>query len=234
MSLSFFGIIAHAQILIKATDKSVRYDLIRSSQHFEKVTIYDSGRAVTEEWINENLTKVDSSNGQIIFARSKQIPFGQQISDSTTISTSGTPVSYQLSTNPFKKTINITFNPDSATAKINSNGTVSTAVKAMPKGYFDENVVEELLGYISFEKGKTYHLNAFSTDVKSTNLSAYDIEYVFDDVYQILNGNLIKCSVLHYTDDSASVYVWVDRASHANLKEVFQNKTGGMTLVQRI
>lgn len=231
--VSFFSVTASAQILIKADDKSIRYDLIKPAHYFQKVTGYDSAGAIIYEFVNENTIKVDAGNQQIIFSRSRQIPFGQNYLDTSTLNISGTPVSYQMLTNPLKKNVDATFSQESETLKINGKGTESAETKALPAGYFDDNIIEDLLGYIPFKKGEKYHLSAFTTDVKS-RVNPFELEYVFDDFYQAPSGNLVKCSVLHYTNARSNAYVWIDQISHANLKEVLQYPDGKISVLLKI
>jgi hypothetical protein len=219
----FSTLLLNAQVVIKANDKSIRYDLIKSSHYFQKVTSYDSLGDIKYEFMNESIIKADSANGKIIFSRTRQIPYGRLFSDSSIISYSG-PVSYMMSSNPMIKRLDVKFNVKSVETNATIKGIKSNLTTKMNEGYFDDNIVEDILGFISFEKGIKYHLDSYRYESKDGQ-NPYDIEYVLDDILQYPYGNAINCSVLHVVNGYSNAYVWIDKATHTNIKEVIQSKT---------
>jgi len=84
---------------IKSYDPLIRYNLLRPVHTFQKVTAYDSTGAITTVIINESLVKIDSSNHQIIFIRTRQFPPSRLLIDTSIISLNG-PIRYHMSSLP--------------------------------------------------------------------------------------------------------------------------------------
>ena len=212
----------NAQVTIKANDKLIRYDLIKSSHYFQKVSTYDSLGKIKYEFVNENIIKVDSANGKIIFSRTRQVPYGRILIDSSVTSHLG-PESYMMTSSPMSKRLEVKFSKETVTIYALINGIISNLKTKMVDGYFDDNIVEDIIGFIPFKKGIKYHLDSYRYESKD-GINPYDIEYVFDDIIQYPEGNTINCSVLHFVNGYSDAYVWIDKATHTNIKEVIHSK----------
>src|ERR1700744_4940459 len=85
----FCGCVANAQVILKSNDKAICYDLIKSGHQFVKVTGYDSLGKEQFQFVNYNIINVDSVNRQILFGRSRSVPFGHAYVDTSITSFSG-------------------------------------------------------------------------------------------------------------------------------------------------
>jgi len=80
----------------------------------------------------------------------------------------------------------------------------------MTMGYFDDNIVEELAGFLPIAPGKKYHLEAFRYESEN-GINPYDIEYVFDHVLKTTTESSVHCRVLHYVNGYTGGYIWIDK-----------------------
>ena len=219
----------NAQTLIKANDKSIRYDLIKSSHYFRKVTVFDTLQNINYELVNECIINNDSISKEITFKRFRQFPFGKQFYDSSVVSFSN-PVSYFMTSSPLTKKLNTRFNVKTVETDAYINGISSTVITPMNEGYFDDNIIETIIGFIPFKKGMKYHLETYRFESKEGK-NPYDIEYLFDEIIQYAYNKVMNCSVLRIVNGYSETFVWIDKATHINVKEVIQDKNS-IVLVQ--
>jgi hypothetical protein len=213
----------NAQILVKAQDQSIRYDLIESSHLFYKVTVYDSLGIIKGENYSESIVNADLKNKRIVFARSTQVPFGQHYLDSSIITKNGEPVSLHGSAYPIERELMIGFFRDKVNAHTVIKKVNAYKITSMSEGYFDDNIIENILGYIPFKKGERYHLNCYRYESKS-GINGYDIAYILDDCLTTSTGTIANCEVLQYTNGYSSGIYWIDKATHVIMKSIIQIK----------
>jgi hypothetical protein len=219
---SLFGALASdAQVLIRADDRSIRYDLIKPAHNFAKVIAYDSSGAITDQYMNEGYISVDSVHGQISFSRSREVPAGNFNFDTSVISTAG-PMSLHEIQHPAAHELSITFNKASVDAHANIKNVHSDKTTAIPEGYFDDNIFQDIIGYLPFKKGIKYHVNCYRYESKIDQNNSFDIEYVFDDFLPEGNGGMTECMVLSYTNGYSTGYCWINKKTHINVKEIIK------------
>jgi len=93
----------------------------------------------------------------------------------------------------------------------------------MPEGYFDDNSIWDILGYISFKKGIRYQLDCYGTDTHTQVSIPFEIEYIFDED-QEQSGSVISNMVLKVTNPGSTAYVWINKKTHLTTKAFGQGK----------
>lgn len=223
--------VSEAQVLIKANDPSIRYDLIRPAHNFLKLIAYDSSGAITEQVMNEGYITVDSLHGQISFSRFREVQAGLFDFDTSVISSSGLPVGMHERVYPKVHELTVTFNKASVDAHAFIKDVHSDKTTTIHEGYFDDNIFEDLIGYIPFKKGIKYHLDCYRYESKG-EINPFDIEYIFDDFLEQGNGNMSECAVLSYTNGYSTGYCWIDKKTHLNVKEIIQIRRNTYLIVR--
>ena len=212
-----------AQVLIKTGDERFHYDEIKPSHDFQRVTVFDSLGNTTLEFINESVIRIDSVNKLITFARFRQYPFGRHLTDTSVTTSLLVPVQMHEFDNPVKFDHSFKFDKLNVEGQIFKNESYFKQNYTMPEGYFDDNMIETVIGYFPFEKGIIYHLNCFR--LESNGLNDYTIEYKFDDTWNSANNNQLNCAVLYFTNQYSSGYIWIDKNSHKNVKQIGRIKS---------
>ncbi len=227
----FCGLAAHAQVTLKANNKGIRYDLIKSGHQFVKVTGYDSVGKEQFQFVNYNIIKADSVNKQLIFGRSRTIPFGHEMVDTSIINFAG-PIRYTMITNPNVKFLDVRYSPTVVQTHAVIKGVSSNITTPMAEGYFDDNIVEDLMGYLPIQKGVKYQLDAYRFESEN-KINHFDLEYAFDDILQDPKGGEAICSVIRFKNGYGNGYIWINNKTHENMKEVLYMK-GSIVLLQAI
>ena len=228
LAIAFCNYAASAQVTIKSNDKSIRYDLIKNAHVFVKVTSFDTLGNVQYQFVNDNIIKTDSVNRQILFGRSRSIPFGHQYIDTSVTAYTG-PLRYVMATNPMVKHLDVKFSPGQVQCSAIIKGVASNISTTMPDGYFDDNIVEDLMGYLPIKKGIKYQLDAYRFE-SDKQLNHFEIEYVFDDIIRGSDGRNTICSVLRFKNGYGNGYFWIDRSTRENIKEVIYIKSAVVLL----
>lgn len=78
-----FSHLPQAQILIKPGDPSIHYDWLIPSHDFYKVIVFDSTGRKTLEIMNEQIQAIDSMKHTILSTRTRQVPFGRWMIDTS-------------------------------------------------------------------------------------------------------------------------------------------------------
>lgn len=214
---------AHGQIHLSANDKSIRYDLIQPEHTIYKVTMFDTAGNITRELAIDHLTKIDSSRREIDFINSVQYAPGKLLIDSSIDNISGS-VRYILTTIPSAKNEFIRFLPDSVETLNTVKGVSTTRITPMGRGYFDDNSIWDILGYIPFQKGILYQLDCYGTDIHTQVSIPYTIEYVFDEYDRESTGNVVSSMVLKVSSAGSTDYIWINRKTHSMVKDVGEGK----------
>jgi len=210
--------ISTAQTLIKVNDQ-VKFNLkLRESHDFQKVSVFDNSGKTTLEFINESVIRIDSIKKQILFARFRQYPFGRFLTDTSVTDYSLKPLTLREKDGPGKLDHSFIFDINKVAAKVLKEGSYTTTTYSMPEGYFDDNMIETVIGYLPIIKGGKIQINCYR--LESNGLNTYEIEYLFDDLWGIPGNNKLNCAVLHFKNQYAEGYIWIDKASHRNVKQI--------------
>ncbi len=224
------GLTAGAQIHLSAKDKSIRYDLIKPEHSFRKVTSFDTAGNVTSEFVVDHVTKIDTARSEIDFINTVQFAPGRLLIDSSIDNYSGS-TRYILATIPSTKYEFIKYLPTSVEAHNIIKGVSSTKTTAMSEGYFDDNSIWDILGYIPFKKGIKCQLDCYGTDTHTQVSIPFEIEYLFDEDSREPSGTVVNSMVLKVSHPGSSSYVWINKKTHLSIKTLGQGKSYSYTEV---
>jgi hypothetical protein len=208
-----------AQQVIKPGDPILRSDLIRSSHNYYKAVSTDSLGILQYQWVNDQVITVDSAAGRIIFARARQVPVGSYSTDTSITDLSFKPISMHEVHYRQNVSFTMNFNPENATVHTDRRGVGSDRSYPMKNGYFEDNMIEYVYGYLDLEKGRTYVLDNFNKDTPSPS-DAVTVEYVFDDIWMLNTGVLLNCRVLHFIHGAVNGYIWIDKETRDMVREI--------------
>ena len=221
--------ICAAQTLIKVNAK-VKFNLkLKESHDFQKVSVFDTSGKTILEFINESVIRVDTIKKQIFFARFRQYPFGRYLTDTSVTDYSLKPLTLREKDRSGKLDHFITFDKTNATAKVLKDGSYTANTYSMPDGYFDDNMIETIVGYLPIMKGQKIQVNCFR--LESNGLNTYEIEYLFDDLWGVTANNKLNCAVLHFKNQYSDGYIWIDKASHKNVKQIAKMNNASYIIV---
>lgn len=229
--LAVFTLFGYAQTIIKPGDNTIRYDLIKPSHDFYKLVRSDTSGNITYEFMMEDVTTIDTVNKRIMFARSRQIPVGSFSTDTSITDFSFRPISmHELHVQRNVK-YDMTFDETQASVKTLRNGVTSVKDYPMKSGYFEDNMIGYIFGYFQLKKGVIYTLDNFNKDTPLPS-DPYTVEYAFDDVWDLAPGHKLNCTVIHFTHGGTSGYIWIDKDTHQDIKEVGSFKGGTFVLTK--
>ena len=229
LAIALKGLTACAQVHLNAHDKSIRYDLAKPEHSLRKVTWFDSAGNVTREMVLDHVTKIDSAHNEIDFINSG-LYAGKILIDSSIDNYSGS-ARYILATMPSTKYEFIKYLPTTVEAHNIVKGVSSNKTTAMPEGYFDDNSLWDILGYIPYKKGIKYQLDCYGTDTHTQVLIPFEIEYLFDENYREPSGTVVDAMVLKVSNPESSNYVWINKKTHVMIKDLGQGKGYSFTEV---
>lgn len=221
---------AGAQIHLNAHDKSIRYDLIKPEHSFRKVTSFDTAGNVTGESVVDHVTKIDTAHNEIDFINSFQYAPGKILIDSSIDNYAGS-ARYILATIPSTKYEFVEYHPNSVEAHNIIKGVSTTKTTAMSEGYFDDNSLFDIVGYIPFKKGIKYQLDCYGTDTHTQVSIPYEIEYLFDEDGRELGGAVINSMILKVSSPGSTYYVWINKKTHIQTKLLGQGKGFSFTKI---
>lgn len=230
--LLFLNLSAQAQVMLKSNDPAIRYDLIKPSHTFSKVTTFDSAGKKTIEFVNDKVTEVDPATHAITFYRFRQAPVGRFIKDVSVIGP--TPVSMQFFDITNKREQSINFRPSVVEVESTTNGVRSNKAYNIAEGYFDDNIILDIVGFFPLRKGVQVRLNTFNSSAPSKIDNMFDIEYVFDDRLAGDKDSAEECRVLHFINGEKAGYIWIDKVSNEVVKEVATSAGNTSLLLVRI
>jgi len=232
--LTFISLFGYTQTIIKPGDNIIRYDLIKPSHDFYKGVFIDSAGNIKQEFINEEMVAIDAANQHLIFTRSRQIPIGNFSTDSSTTDLSFRPIRLYEIYPQRNVSFDMSLGDTMVSIKTLRKGILSVRNYSMKRGYFDDNMMEDIFGYIDLKKGATYVLDNFKPDNTEMASHPYEIEYAFDDVSD-LAGHKLNCRVLHFVlQGVSSGYIWTDKDSRQLVKEVAVFKNGGTFVATKL
>jgi hypothetical protein len=229
-TITISGLTAGAQVHLNAYDKSIRYDLIKPEHSMRKVTWFDTAGNVTRELVVDHVTKIDTADNEIDFINSVQYAPGKLLIDSSIDNYSGS-ARYILATMPSTKYEFIKYLPASVEAHNIIKGVSSSKTTPMSEGYFDDNSIWDILGYIPFKKGIKYQLDCYGTDTHTQVSIPFEIEYLFDEDNHEPSGAVINSMVLRVSNPDSSHYIWINKKTHLLIKDLGRGKSSSFTTV---
>ena len=202
--------------------------MIKPEHSLYKVTFFDTAGNVTRELVVDHVTKIDTAHNEIDFINSFQYAPGKILIDSSIDNYAGS-ARYILATMPSVKYEFIRYLPETIEAHNIIKGVNSTKTTAMSKGYFDDNSIWDIMGYIPFKKGIKYQLDCYGTDTHTQVSIPYEIEYLFDEDDSEPNGNIVNAMVLKASYSGSADYIWVNKKTHLVIKLMGQRKDYSFT-----
>lgn len=215
--LLFCTKLGFSQILIKSTDKLIRYDLIKPKNYYCSTAIYDTAGKIVNRFISNYVIRIDSAKNELLFIRYTPWDIGKFSLDSSVYNNSG-PQRYSLTNLPRTKEETIKFNISSVHSHLYRKGTYADKVTQMPVGYFDDTSVWDLFGFMELTKGTKYYLNVYDSDKRGT--IKYLVEYIMDDMINGADGNETNCGVINIKYGNKDSYIWTDKETHLLKKEI--------------
>jgi hypothetical protein len=228
--LAFFvHLSGFAQSIVKPGDALIRYDLIHPSHAFYRVVTTDTTGQVQYDFVNEDYLLVDTPRQQLVFARYRQVPPGSFSTDTSFTDFNLRPIRMHEIHYQRDVSFDMSFEDTLAHVKTTRKGVTSDKAYPMHQGYFEDNMIEYVLGYLDLRKGITYTLDDFHKDTPAPS-DPYNITYVFDDVWKGPGDLALTCRVLHFKHGSAEGYVWIDGKTGQMLKEEAAYEGGGFVI----
>lgn len=218
---------SHAQQkqAIQPGDPLLRSDLIRSSHNYYKAVMTDSLGNIVYQWVNDQVITVDSATSRITFARARQVPVGSYSTDTSVTDLSFKPI--WMHEVHYRQNVSFTMDFGATGASVHTlrKGTAADRDYPMKSGYFEDNMIEYIYGYLDLKKGETYILDNFNKDTPSPS-DPVTVEYAFDDIWALNNGVLLKCRVLHFVHGAWDSYIWIDKETRDMVRELGNSKRG--------
>ena len=122
---------------------------------------------------------------------------------------------------PARKELFVTFEESRVTVKSLINGLSKMQAYTMPAGYFDDNILIDIIGYLPIEKEVKYTMDAFRFEsVKTNGLNHYEVQYLHDDYLLDAENKYSSCKVLYYKNGYSNGYIWIDKSSHKVWKQL--------------
>ena len=229
--LLFSSLSVFAQNIIKPGDKLIRYDWIKPSHDFYRNVITDTAGNVKYDFMMEDYTTIDTANKHIVFARARQVPAGKFSTDSSITDLFFKPIRMHENHIQYNVSFDMQFGETQASVKTTRKGVESTKNYPMKNGYFEDNMIEYIFGYLELKKGITYTLDNFNKDTPTPS-DPYTVEYAFDDVWTLVPDHRLYCTVLHFTHGGTTGYMWIDKSTHLMVKTIGNFKTGTYVLTK--
>ncbi len=224
-------IAGHTQTIIKPGDKIIRQDLIRPSHDFYKAFSADTSGNIKNEWVNEQVISIDTATGRITFARSRQVPVGSFSTDTSISDLFFRPISMHEVYVQRNVSFVMTFGETQASVQSFRNGVASVKAYPMKSGYFEDNMIEYIFGYLDIKKGIIYTLDNFNKDTPSPS-DPFLIEYAFDDIWNLDAGGKLNCRVIHFIHGEKKGYIWIDKDTRRMVKEMGEYKLGTFSITR--
>jgi len=225
------SIFTYAQIAIKPGDKIIRYDWVQPAHDYYRNIITDTAGTVKYDFMMEDYTIIDPASKQITFARYRQVPVGKFSTDTSVTDQFLKPIRMHEIHYQYNVSFDMQFGDTQASVKTNRKGVESTKTYPMKAGYFEDNMIEYIFGYLELKKGVTYILDNFNKDTPAPS-DPYTLEYAFDDVWNLAAGHTVYCTVLHFTHGGTTGYIWIDNSTHKAIKTIGNFKGGRYVLTK--
>jgi hypothetical protein len=125
----------------------------------------------------------------------------------------------------------MTFDETLASVQTFRNGVASAKTYPMKSGYFEDNMVEYIFGYLDIKKGVVYTLDNFNKDTPSPS-DPFTIDYSFDDIWILNAGGKLNCRVSHFVHGDKKGYIWIDKETRQMIKEVGNSRFGTFSITR--
>jgi hypothetical protein len=224
-------IVGHTQTIIKPGDKIIRQDQISPSHDFYKAFGADTSGNIKYEWVNDQVISIDTATGRITFARSRQVPVGSFSTDTSITDLFFRPINMHEVHTQRNVSFVMTFDETQASVQTIRNGVASVKTYPMKSGYFEDNMIEYIFGYLDIKKGIVYTLDNFNKDTPSPS-DPFTIEYAFDDIWTLNAGGKLNCKVIHFIHGEKQGYIWIDKDTRRMIKEVGNDKFGTFSITR--
>jgi hypothetical protein len=234
ITLTFLLVIASladAQITVKPGDKIIRFDWIKSSHDFYRNQVSDTAGNVIYDFMMENYITFDKPNKKIIFARYRQVPAGSFEADTSVTDLGLKPVRMHEVHPQRDVTYEMTFGETSIKVNTLRKGRSIDKIFQMNAGYFEDNMIEYIFGYLELKKGVKYTFDNFNKDTAVPS-DPFTVEYIFDDVWQLTSDHKVGCTVLRFVHGNNTGYIWIDKSTHLAVKTIADFKTGSYLLIK--
>ena len=220
--------ICQSPVFLRTNDPIIHNLSVKSDHYIFKISLLDSTDTIIYQFINDVVIDVDSS--AMTFSVSRSAPYKGAIyqSRSTCNLHSFVPIRFVEYNTPLDKKVEAEFDSSSVHVNFLEMGKSGARAFGMPKGYFDDNIVELLIGYFKLTKGTTYGLNAFRYE--SDGNIPYEFEYLFDDFISTGSNSMVKCKVVRFQNGYLKGFIWFDPISGACIKEIGSSDKGGFIL----
>jgi hypothetical protein len=217
-ALTLISIIAKSQTTLKANDAGIKYDLIHPGHTTSIAMAFDSLGQKVQEYTSDNFVIVDKKTGEIALIRSSTDESTHTFYTDTSFILMS-PVRMHSAERPAHKELKVTFERASVNVKSIIDGVSKNENYSMNEGYFDDNVLVDIMGYFPIKKGEKYYMEGFRYEsVKTKGVSAYLVEYLHDDYLFNAKNEPVFCKVIYYKNDYCYGYAWYDKSSCKPLK----------------
>lgn len=206
-----------------ASAQRIHPEWVKPTHDFYRTIVSDSTGHMRYDFMMEDFTTIDSAAGQIIFARSRQVPPGRFSTDTSVTDLSLRPLRMHEIHFREDAQFEMTFADTLASVRTTRKGVPSTKTYAMKSGYFEDNMIEYIFGYFDLQRGVVYTLDNFNKDTPTPS-DPYTVEYVFDDTWFVAADQQIPCMMLRFTHGATTGYIWIDKRTRQVLKEAGQSK----------
>ena len=223
--------LSQAQITIRPGDRIIRYDWIQPSHSFYRNVISDTAGNVKYDFMMDDYIIIDPQTKAITFARYRQVPAGYFEADTSVTSPALKPIRMHEVHSPQNVTYQMDFGDTLATVTTNRKGIISVKNYGMSSGYFEDNMIGYIFGYLELKKGITYTLDNFNKDAAAPS-DPYTLEYAFEDVWHLAPDHNLYCTVVRFTHGGTSGIIWIDKSTHEVIKTVATFKTGSYVLTK--
>jgi hypothetical protein len=222
----------YAQYVIKPGDKVIRSEWLKPSHEYYKNVATDTAGKIMWQFMMEDVTTIDSVNKRVIFARFRQIPFGDFSVDTSVTDLSFRPISMHEIHIQRNASFEMTFGDTLASVTTDRKGVISVKNYPMKSGYFEDNMIGYIVGCLDLKKGITYTMDNFNKDTQSPS-DPYTVEYAFDDVWDLPGSHQLHCRVFHFTHGRSTGYMWIDKETNVLIKQEGTFKGGGYLLTRQ-
>jgi hypothetical protein len=224
--------IAIAQTMLQPGDRRIHPEWLKPTHDAYRTVVLDSTGHVRYDFIMDDFTIIDSAARQVIFARSRQVPPGSFSTDTSVTDLSFRPLRMHETHAREDVQFEMRFGDTVASVTTTRKGVPSSKTYPMKKGYFEDNMIEYIVGYLDLQKGVVYTLDNFNKDTPSPS-DPFTLEYVFDDTWFVAADQQIPCLMLRFTHGATTGYIWVDKRTRQVLKEAGQF-TNGSYIVRKL
>ncbi|TSJ44468.1 hypothetical protein FO440_09900 [Mucilaginibacter corticis] len=205
-------IYSNAQNIISPGSPEIKTERIHPSHDFYKNVITGPDGKLLYEFMMENYQWLDSAKQQWVFARYRQVPRGYFSTDTSYTDLRLMPL--HMHEIHFQQNVDIQmqFEAEKATVTTIRKGQSTTKTYAMTPGYFEDNMIEYLFGYLELKKGVTYKLDNFNPATSGSD--PFTVTY---------SGDGDHSKVFTFTHGDTRGRIWIDNKTHQILRQEGQS-----------